>query len=55
MYLTDLNGSDYVQLKDCMMETSCWQDGGPTSNVDPITATRVQVWIEKKPIITSIT
>ena len=30
-----------LQLKDCMMETCSWQEGGPTTIGNPITATRV--------------
>ena len=36
-----MNGLKYflLQFKDCMMQTSCWQEGWPTSIDDPTTAT----------------
>ena len=35
-----------LQLKDSMMETSWWQEGGTMNIVNPITATRVVVGIK---------
>ena len=44
---TAMKGLKYfqLQLKDCVMETSCRQEGWPTSIGDPITVTRVRVEI----------
>ena len=38
-----MNGLNYflLQLKGCMMEASWWQERGPMSIGDPISATRV--------------
>ena len=42
-----MNGLNYflLQVKDYMTKTSWWQERGPTSIGDPITATTVGVWI----------
>ena len=45
MQWMDSNRSN-LQLKNCVIETSCWQGGGPTNIGDPISATRVGVGIK---------